>query len=152
MKKELCIADPNPLNLSISPAQLDMNMMQLRCAVETCRAVCIAMEKDLNPAQALDAVQGIVYLLDDTYMAFAKEVYEKCAEYLGRGLSVIIDIINPEAVVIGSIYARNEEFFYKRVKEVIGREALSQNAESCKILPAELGESIGDFAALGVLF
>ena len=84
--------------------------------------------------------------------AFAKEVYEKCAEYLGRGLSVIIDIINPEAVVIGSIYARNEEFFYKRVKEVIGREALSQNAESCKILPAELGESIGDFAALGVLF
>lgn len=84
--------------------------------------------------------------------AFAKEVYEKCAEYLGRGLSVIIDIINPEAVVIGSIYARNEEFFYKRVKEVVGREALSQNAESCKILPAELGESIGDFAALGVLF
>lgn len=76
MKKELCIADPNPLNLSIIPAQLDMNMMQLRCAVETCRAVCIAMEKDLNPAQALDAVQGIVYLLDDTYMAFAKEVYQ----------------------------------------------------------------------------
>lgn len=76
MKKELCTADPHPLNLSISPAQLDMNMMQLRCAVETCRAVCIAMEKDLNPAQALDAVQGIVYLLDDTYMAFAKEVYQ----------------------------------------------------------------------------
>lgn len=83
---------------------------------------------------------------------FAKEVYEKCAEYLGRGLSVIIDIINPEAIVIGSIYARNEEFFYKRVKEVVGREALSVNAASCKILPAKLGESIGDFAALGVLF
>ncbi|MGN1316739.1 MAG: ROK family protein [Acutalibacteraceae bacterium] len=84
--------------------------------------------------------------------AFATEVYEKCAEYLGRGLSVIIDIINPEAIVIGSIYARNEEFFYKRVKEVVGREALSVNAASCKILPAKLGESIGDFAALGVLF
>ena len=40
--------------------------------------------------------------------AFAKEVYTKCAEYLGRGLSIIIDIINPEAIVIGSIYARNE--------------------------------------------
>ena len=80
MKKEQCTIDPNPLNLSISPAELDMNMMQLRCAVETCRAVCIAMEKDMNPAQALDAVQGIVYLLDDTYKAFAREVYQNPGE------------------------------------------------------------------------
>ncbi len=84
--------------------------------------------------------------------AFAKEVYTKCAEYLGRGLSVIIDILNPEAVVIGSIYERNEEFFLPIIKEIIKKEALSFNAGVCKILPAELGDSIGDFAALGVLF
>ena len=34
------------------------------------------MEKDLNPAQALDAVQGVVYLLDATYAEFAKEIYQ----------------------------------------------------------------------------
>ena len=84
--------------------------------------------------------------------AFAKEVYLKCAEYLGRGLSVIIDILNPEAVVIGSIYERNQEFFSETVNEIIKKEALSFNAEACKILPAELGDSIGDYAALGVLF
>ena len=28
MRKDLCIEDPNPLNLSISPAQLDINMMR----------------------------------------------------------------------------------------------------------------------------
>ena len=84
--------------------------------------------------------------------AFAKEVYTKCAEYLGRGLSIIIDIINPEAVVIGSIYERNQEFFSEIVNEIIKKEALSFNAEVCKILPAELGDNIGDFAALGVLF
>ena len=83
---------------------------------------------------------------------FAKEVYSKCAEYLGRGLSIIIDIINPEAVVIGSIYERNQEFFSEIVNEIIKKEALSFNADVCKILPAELGDSIGDFAALGVLF
>ena len=44
--------------------------------METCRSVCIAMEKDLNPAQALDAVQGVVYLLDATYAEFAKEIYQ----------------------------------------------------------------------------
>lgn len=83
---------------------------------------------------------------------FAKEVYTKCAEYLGRGLSVIIDILNPEAVVIGSIYERNQEFFLPIIKDVIKKEALSFNAEVCEILPAKLGDSIGDYAALGVLF
>ena len=83
---------------------------------------------------------------------FAKEVYTKCAQYLGRGLSIIIDILNPEAIVIGSIYERNSEFFLPIIKDVIKNEALSFNAEVCKILPAELGDSIGDFAALGVLF
>ena len=84
--------------------------------------------------------------------AFAKEVYTKCAEYLGRGLSIIIDILNPEAVVIGSIYERNQEFFSGIVNEIIKKETLSFNADVCEILPAELGDSIGDFAALGVLF
>ena len=83
---------------------------------------------------------------------FAKEVYTKCAEYLGRGLSIIIDIINPEAVVIGSIYERNQDFFSEIVNEIIKKEALSFNADVCEILPAKLGDSIGDFAALGVLF
>ena len=84
--------------------------------------------------------------------AFAKEVYLECAEYLGRGLSIIIDILNPEAVVIGSIYERNQEFFSESINEIIKKEALSFSADVCKILPAELGDSIGDFAALGVLF
>lgn len=84
--------------------------------------------------------------------AFSLEVYEKCAEYLGRGLSVIIDILNPEAIVIGSIYERNKDFFLPRVEKIIEKEALTFNRKVCKILPARLGESIGDFAALGVLF
>ncbi len=83
---------------------------------------------------------------------FATAVYKKCAEYLGRGLSVIIDIINPEAIVIGSIFERNEEFFQKEIKDIIEKEALTDNALNCKILSAELGDSIGDFASLGLLF
>lgn len=83
---------------------------------------------------------------------FAIEVYEKCAEYLGRGLSIIIDILNPEVIVIGSIFERNSEFFLPRIKSVIEKEALCFNAEVCEIRSAQLGDRIGDFAALGVLF
>ena len=83
---------------------------------------------------------------------FAAEVYEKCAEYLGRGLSVLIDILNPEVIVIGSIFERNEDFFLPRIKSVIEKEALSFNSKVCEIKAAQLGDRIGDFAALGVLF
>ncbi len=83
---------------------------------------------------------------------FALSVYEKCAEKLGMGLSVIIDILNPEAIVIGSIFERNKDFFLPIIKAVIEREALPCNSSVCEILPARLGDSIGDYAALGVLF
>lgn len=83
---------------------------------------------------------------------FALEVYNKCAVYLGRGLSVIIDILNPEKIVIGSIYERNEAFFLPRITEVIKAEALKESASVCQIVPSYLGDSIGDFASLGILF
>lgn len=104
-------------------------------------------EKDFENLTAVNVAKAIY---EGDY--FAIEVYKKCAEYLGRGLSVIIDIINPEAIVIGSIFERNEEFFQKEIKDIIEKEALTDNVKSCKILSAELGDSIGDFASLGLLF
>ncbi|MBR4888044.1 MAG: ROK family protein, partial [Clostridia bacterium] len=34
----------------------------------------------------------------------AKSIFQECGFYLGRGLSLLIDIINPEVIVLGSIY------------------------------------------------
>ena len=55
---------------------------------------------------------------------FAREVYDICAEYLGRGLSVLIDILNPEVIVIGRIFARSNNLIWKYAKNVIDDEAL----------------------------
>ncbi len=104
-------------------------------------------EDDLDNLNAKNVAEAM-YAGD----AFACEVYEKCAEYLGRGLSVIIDILNPEVIVIGSIFERNQNFFNPLISKIIKEEALNCNSEVCKILPAQLGDSIGDYAALGVLF
>lgn len=83
---------------------------------------------------------------------FAKSVYNSCAQRLGEGLSIIIDILNPEAVVIGSIYERDSALFTPIIHEVIAREALPASRSCCKILPASLGNAIGDFASLGLAF
>ncbi len=80
----------------------------------------------------------------------AKEIFSISARHLGQGLSIVIDILNPELIVIGSIYARNEGIFKPLMEEVLEREALPLANKVCKVVPAGLGESIGDYAALSV--
>ena len=78
----------------------------------------------------------------------AKAVYAESGKRLGEGLSVLIDILNPERIVIGSIFARSEALLRPAMEEVIAREALPQSSSVCKVVPAELGEAIGDIASL----
>ncbi len=78
----------------------------------------------------------------------AIEVYRICGEYLGKGLSIIIDILNPEVIVIGSIFARSRNLLWESAKEVIEKEALFHSANCCKVVPAGLDEQIGDYAAV----
>ena len=80
----------------------------------------------------------------------AIEVYKICGKELGKGLSIIIDMLNPQRIVIGSIFARSKDLFFEYTKEIIEKEALAVSSGVCEILPAKLGESIGDYAAIGV--
>ena len=80
----------------------------------------------------------------------ALEIYRISATYLGRGRAIVIDLINPEVIVIGGIYTRNREMMEPFVLREIEREALSHARRVCSIRPAALGEQIGDYAALSV--
>lgn len=80
----------------------------------------------------------------------ANRILDMSSEYLGMGLSVLIDIINPEVIVIGSIYARNEDLMAPVMQRVIDREALPLASKVCRVVPAALGEAIGDYAAISV--
>ena len=80
----------------------------------------------------------------------ALEIVKISAKYLGKALAILIDTLNPECIVIGSIYARNEALLKPLVYEVLEKEAIPEALEVCRILPAKLGDKIGDYAALGV--
>lgn len=80
----------------------------------------------------------------------ALEIIRVSAEYLGRGLAVLIDVLNPECIVIGSIYSRNVELFKPHAERILAEEAIPSALEVCEIKPALLGDSIGDYAALCV--
>ncbi len=80
----------------------------------------------------------------------ANAIYRRCGEKLGLGLSILIDILNPERIVIGSIFQRSGHLLIESMNETIRKEALEISAQCCKIVPAMLGDEIGDFAAIGV--
>ncbi len=79
---------------------------------------------------------------------FALSVFRKSGEMLGRTLAVLIDVINPEKIIIGGVYMRAENLIYPHARRVIEREALGFSRDVCEILPAGLSENIGDYAAL----
>ena len=78
----------------------------------------------------------------------ARAVYEASARKLGLGLSVLMDLFDPECIVIGSVFARSQELFRKEMEKVIALEALPQTR--CRVVPAALGDAIGDHAAVAV--
>lgn len=83
---------------------------------------------------------------DDT----ALSIMRTSARKMGFGISLLIDILNPEMIVLGSIYARNEAMMKPHIAEVIQKEALGIAAKVCCVKPAALGEEVGDYAAVSV--
>jgi len=89
-----------------------------------------------------------VFALAEQGDPLCTKVCRTSSRQFGRGLALVIDLLNPEAVVAGSVFTRNYTFMLPWVEEAVHAEALSVSAAACRILPSELGESIGDLAAL----
>ncbi|MGC1870644.1 MAG: ROK family protein [Acidobacteriaceae bacterium] len=69
---------------------------------------------------------------------------------LGEALAILVDLLNPELIVIGGIGMRMGDSLLAPARAAMKREALPIAAEACRIVPAALGERIGDIAAVCV--
>jgi glucokinase len=67
---------------------------------------------------------------------------------LGQGLALLIDALNPQLIVLGSLAVALGERVLGPAREVVAAEALPQAAAACEIVPAALGTGIGDVAAM----
>ncbi len=80
----------------------------------------------------------------------ALELFEIVGRKLGRGLAMLVDILNPERIVIGSIYGRQSSLLEPIVLAELRKEALPLALDVCRIVPAGLEENVGDLAGLSV--
>lgn len=105
----------------------------------------LARERGLNVANARQ-----IFEVASMGNQLAKQVIETTARQLGRGLALIVDILNPDCIVIGSIFARQRDQLWPVAEKILTEEALAAGVASCRVVPAALGEQIGDYAALSV--
>lgn len=80
----------------------------------------------------------------------ALDIYGIVGRELGNGLAVLVDILNPECIVIGSIYGRQHSILEPIVMDQLREEAIPLSMSVCRVVPAGLGESVGDYASLSV--
>lgn len=80
----------------------------------------------------------------------ALQIIRIVGETLGQALSILVDLLNPEKIIIGSIYLRQRVLLEPIVLECLKREALSRSLDVCEVVPAGLGELVGDYASLSV--
>lgn len=78
----------------------------------------------------------------------ALQVAETAGAWMGKGLALLIDALNPQIVVFGSLGVVLGERIFAPARKVIAAEALPQAAAACALLPSVLGKQIGDVAAL----
>jgi glucokinase len=82
--------------------------------------------------------------------AVALSILRRSGERLGQALAMLVDVLNPQRIVLGGLAWRMGENLMAPMRRVLAREALPQTLAACAIVPAALGERIGDVAALCV--
>lgn len=115
------------------------------------------LQQGKNPAMLIDKKLDEITAKDVGINAkkndpLAKEILCRVGDELGRGLSILIDILNPDCIIIGSIFPRCYDELWPSAKKRLVAETLPASLASCEILPSGLGESIGNMAAISVAY
>src|ERR1700761_1273639 len=82
--------------------------------------------------------------------AVALSILRRSGERLGQALAMLMDVLNPQRIVLGGLAWRMGDPLLGPMHKMIQREALPQTLRACEIVPAALGERIGDVSALCV--
>ena len=82
--------------------------------------------------------------------AWALEVMADTARILGAGLASLVNVLNPDVIVIVGGVTRAGESLFGPLREEIRRRAFPTLADACVVVPGELPDTAGVIGAAGV--
>lgn len=83
--------------------------------------------------------------------AFALQILEEAGTYMGVGISNLIQILNPQRVIIGTIAVHAGDLILKPIRAAVAEYTWERMRNVCEIVPAALGDRAQDLAAVALL-
>jgi len=121
-----------------------------RGIVMTFKAMCAEKRLDAEDRKELTSAQ--IYQAARNGDTVAHLVMKDMGRYLGIGIANLINIFNPEMVVIGGGVMDAWDLFIDATREEVRKRAFAYTAERTKIVPSMLGDEAGMVGAAAVAF
>ncbi|MCZ7542451.1 MAG: ROK family protein [Anaerolineae bacterium] len=78
----------------------------------------------------------------------ALALVREAGQWLGRGLAVLVDVLNPDRIVVGTLGVVLGDLVLEPARAAMRAEALAVSAAACAVVPAGLGARLQDVQAL----
>jgi glucokinase len=98
-------------------------------------------------AQGLEITGGLVTELAHDGDPLARDVLAQIGRRLGAGLAGVVNVFNPEVVIVGGGALAAGELLLEPAREVVSERALPPGREQARIVPAHFGEESGMLGA-----
>ena len=83
--------------------------------------------------------------------SLAWNIFSQAAEYIGLGISALINLFNPEVVVLGGGVIQAGEILFDNVRKTIRARALNRSARGVPLLPATFGLKAAAMGAVSLV-
>jgi len=83
---------------------------------------------------------------------FSQEIWRETGEHLGTALAGLVNILNPDTIVLGGGIAQNRHLLFDAVTRTIRKKAFPIASRSVKVMPAALGVDAGVIGAASLIF
>lgn len=83
--------------------------------------------------------------------AVAIEVFEETGYYVGLGIASMVNLLNPEMVVVGGGVAQAGDLILEPIRRSARANAIKTMIDVCPIVPAELGDDAGIYGGASLV-
>lgn len=81
---------------------------------------------------------------------YARDILAETARMLGVGIASLVNVLNPEVVVVAGGVTRAGEHLFEPLREEVRRRSFRAASDVCRIVPAELPDTSGVVGAAAV--